>query len=62
MPTFPIAELVKCAQRELAMRKNAYPRWVTSGRLNHDKVDREIQLMAAIVENLQTQAEQEKLL
>jgi hypothetical protein len=41
----------KCAERELALRKASYPKAVGSGKLSHDKATREIDVMAAIVED-----------
>lgn len=37
-----------CAVRELEMRKRAYPRWVTQGRMTQAEADREIALMDEI--------------
>lgn len=35
-------------QREVAMRKRVYPRWVESGRMTKAKAEREIAVMEAI--------------
>ena len=53
MMTTPVStvEKLKAAERELAMRRAAYPKWVGSGRMTHDKATREIDIMAAIVED-----------
>jgi cell division FtsZ-interacting protein ZapD len=34
--------------RELAMRRNAYPRWVSQGKMSQDKADRQIALLQAV--------------
>ncbi len=41
----------KCAERELAMRRGVYPRWVVKGRMKQEVADREIAIMEAIVED-----------
>jgi hypothetical protein len=43
---------IKAAERELKMRKSAYPRWVADGRMSLEKADHEIAAMEAIVETL----------
>jgi len=48
----PLEEQVRCAERELEKRKNFYPKWVSEGRMNQLKADREIAAMTAIVETL----------
>ena len=47
---------IKCAKRELAMRRNFYPKWVQSGRMKPEEADHEINCMAAIVRTLEDQA------
>lgn len=46
----PISNLdkLRCAQRELALRRNVYPKRVVSGLLAQSKADHEIALMEAI--------------
>lgn len=44
---------LKCAQRELALRKNTYPRLIGAGRMNVFTAEDEIARMAAIVKTLQ---------
>jgi hypothetical protein len=46
------AELLACAKRELAMRKNAYPRWVKKGSLSPQSAEHEIECMQEIVKIL----------
>ena len=49
----PITTLdkLKCAQRELALRKSVYQKRVTGGLMTQAKVDHEIAAMAAIVDD-----------
>jgi hypothetical protein len=39
---------LRCIEREIAMRKAVYPKWVASGRMKQDKADREIAVMESI--------------
>jgi hypothetical protein len=43
---------IKAAQREVAMRRRVYPRWVAAGKMTQQKADYEIKLMEDIVETL----------
>ncbi len=38
----------KSVEREVAMRKSAYPKWVASGRIKQEVAAREIAIMEAI--------------
>lgn len=38
-----------CIERELKMRRRAYPRWVEAGRMSQAKADEEIAIMEAIL-------------
>lgn len=49
---YTIDAMVKCAARELAMRRNVYPKWVQSGRMKAEAADHEISCMQAIVDTL----------
>jgi hypothetical protein len=42
---------LKCLGRELALRRNAYPKWVASGRMKQAAADREIEVIEAIIED-----------
>ena len=44
---------LKCAQRELKIRRDVYPAWVRAKRLNPLKAESEIAAMAAIVKTLE---------
>ena len=48
-----IDDQIKCAKRELAFRRSAYPKWVASGRMKQEAADKEIEGMAAIVATLE---------
>ena len=43
-----VEELVACVDRELALRRKHYPRWVSSGKLTAAKAAREIELMETV--------------
>lgn len=43
------ADKLACARRELAMRKNAYPRWVEQHKMSAAKAAHEIAAMEAII-------------
>lgn len=49
-----IEQQIACAKRELAMRKNVYPRLVGGKRMTQFKADDEIAAMAAIVKTLES--------
>lgn len=44
---------LRCAQRELKIRRDVYPAWVRAGRMNKFTAEDEIARMAAIVKTLQ---------
>lgn len=52
-PDLSLEVQLKCAQRELALRKNTYPRLIGAGRMNVFTAEDEIARMAAIVKTLQ---------
>jgi len=39
---------LKCVEREVQMRKRAYPKWVKSRAMTQERADREIAIMEAI--------------
>lgn len=45
--------MLACARRELALRRNVYPRWVGAKRMTQFKADDEIAAMDAIVRFLE---------
>lgn len=48
-----IADQIACVERELKMRKRAYPRWIEAGRMTQAKADAEISAMEAVLETLE---------
>lgn len=61
-PTYTLGELVKCVEREIAMRRRVYPGRVDTGRMNTLQADREIAMMLQIAEELRGLAKFERLL
>lgn len=49
----PITEQIRCAKRELAMRRRVYPGWVRKERMTMADAGREIEAMSAIVTTLE---------
>lgn len=47
-----LSDLVACAEREIAMRERAYPRWVEDRRMRQETADRELALMKAVADAL----------
>lgn len=45
-------ECIACVERELALRKSAFPKWVASGRLKEPKARHEIVTMSVVLELL----------
>ena len=52
-----LEDLIKCAQRELAMRERVYPKRISEGRMKETTADHEINCMAAILHLLQEKKE-----
>lgn len=48
-----LEEQIKCIERELAMRRNVYPRQVQKGAMRPDVADHEILCMEAVLRTLQ---------
>lgn len=48
-----LREQLDAARRELALRRSAYPKWVTAGKMTREKADHEIAAMTDIVTTLQ---------
>lgn len=55
--SFTAADLAACAERELAQRLRAYPRWVEAKRMTQPLANRQTALMQAIVRKLRAEAE-----
>jgi hypothetical protein len=45
---------IACVERELALRRRVYPRWVKTGKFNQVRADFEIDAMAAVLETLKS--------
>ena len=43
-----LAEMAREAEREVALRRRVYPRWVAEGRMKQHHAERQIALMEAI--------------
>ena len=52
MSNLPLEDQIACAERELALRRRVYPKWVDSGRMKPAKAEQEITAMEAIVATL----------
>lgn len=48
-------EKIACLKREVAMRENAYPRWIKNGKMTQDKADYEIRIMRSILADYEEQ-------
>ena len=47
-----VAEMIKCAKREVAQRQKVYPRLVERGKMTQEKSDYEIKMMSLIQASL----------
>jgi hypothetical protein len=54
------ADMLSCANRELAMRKATYPRWVEANKISAGKAAHELACMAAIVAHFRKLVEAER--
>jgi len=50
--TITVMDQIRCVRRELAMRQNAYPKWVKSGRMKQEDADKEIAALQAVHDSL----------
>ncbi len=48
---------LRSAKRELAMRRNVYPKWVGNGRMKQSEADHEIAVMESIVADYQKEVD-----
>lgn len=56
------ADKLRCAERELNMRRKVYPRWISENKISAGKAAHEIACMQAIVEDYRAQTEKDRLL
>jgi hypothetical protein len=47
-----IERQIACVEREIALRRRAYPRWVQAGRMTEHQADREVAEMEAVLATL----------
>ena len=45
-------EQITCVRREIAMRRNVYPRWIASGRMSREQAEHEMLCMQAVLVTL----------
>ncbi len=60
--TVTVGEQIKAVEREIAMRRRVYPRWVSGGKMTQTKADAEIAAMEAVRETLRAVDERERLI
>ncbi|MBU8540236.1 hypothetical protein [Falsiroseomonas tokyonensis] len=48
----PLAQQIACVERELRLRRSAYPRWVAAGRMTEEKAAAETWQMQAVLDTL----------
>lgn len=51
---YTIEQQMACVKREIAMRKNVYPKWVMSRRMKAETADHEINCLIAVLRSLET--------
>ena len=49
---YSLGDLIACVGREVGLRKNVYPKWVASGRMDADKSADELAKMQAVYDLL----------
>ena len=49
----PLADQLACVRRELALRRNVYPKWVRDGRMAQAEANEEIATMEAVLANIE---------
>ena len=59
---FTTGELQRCAEREVAMRRKVYPRWVQNGKMSYTQAKEEIEKMQTIAQHFAELAVKEHLL
>ncbi len=52
LPPVSKTQMIRCIEREIAMRRKVYPRWVEAGRMRQETADEEIRVMEAVREAL----------
>ena len=51
---FPVTveDMLAECEREIALRRRVYPRWIETGRISQQKADRQIEVLKALVMHL----------
>lgn len=62
MPEIPVEDLIKSVDREIAMRRRVYPRWVENRRMTEAQSKHEIACMERVKTILEREAKKERLL
>lgn len=57
--TFTLGDQIRCVERELAMRKSAYPRWIARGKILAAVAEREIAVMEQVLRTLRALDDQQ---
>lgn len=47
-----LADQIRCLKREIALRKNVYPKWVSNGKMRQGEADHEIATMTAALHTI----------
>lgn len=55
------ADKIACIRREIAMRRNVYPKWIAAGRMTQDAADRELATMQAVHDDIERLPKLERL-
>ena len=45
-------EQIQCVAREIKLRENCYPKWVSTGRMKEEESKKQLQLMKDVIETL----------
>lgn len=53
MSTIPLEQQIDEVRREIALRQNVYPKFVTNGRLSQAQADKQQRAMIAVLATLQ---------
>jgi hypothetical protein len=56
-----LTEKLRCAERELKMRRSVYPRRVAQGKMDMPEMEHEIRCMEAIVDDYRSAVDKEPL-
>jgi len=50
-----LEQQIACIERELILRRRAYPRWIAAGKMRQPDADHEIAVMQSVAELLRAQ-------